>query len=332
MDNFSEFRRRLLGPCGVLPRNQLNAVLSDGFEMRVGIPHRGGSLAVHAFNRDYSAMVSANAFYDQKTRRFIEPTATPLTGIRWSLDSAGFTAMMNWKQKGTQAGIEGIYPWSLEQFLTFANLMRPDWYTQADFCCEPDIAGSPEEVTRRVNLTAKVLGDTLDVLHSWQDNLARDTPVDVVADMVRPCVPVIQGWDSSSYLRSLAMMLEIWQRKEPWLAPPALIGLGSVCRRHLDHPQHGILAILHALEPYLPAGTKIHMFGVKGTALERLRMFDFIAGADSMSFDVTARRNAYANGTANTMAHRSAAMDVWMTKAAEQARAKSGDQFRLVFA
>lgn len=328
--NFDEFRRRLLGSVGEMPSNQVNADVPDELLMRVGIPHRSGSLAVHAFNREYAAMVSASAFYD-KSGRFIEPTATPLTDINWALDSAGFTAMLGWQAKGAQPGIEGIFPWTLEAYLTFANLMRPAWYTQPDCCVEAAVAGSREEVIRRVDLTAKMLGDALDMLYGWQEALARDVSVSTVEEMVRPCVPVIQGWTASDYQRSLEMMLKTWERKQPWLAAPALIGIGSVCRRHLDHPEHGILAILNALEPYLPKKTRVHMFGVKGTAIEVLRMFEFVASYDSMAWDISARRNAYANRTSNTMAHRGSEMDKWMARAAEHMKPKAGDQFRLAF-
>ena len=43
-----------------MPQGQVNAYLADGLQMRVGVPHRGGKLAFHAFNEGFSAMVSAS--------------------------------------------------------------------------------------------------------------------------------------------------------------------------------------------------------------------------------------------------------------------------------
>jgi hypothetical protein len=57
----------------------------------------------------------------------------------------------------------------------------------------------------------------------------------------------------------------------PWIAPPALIDLGSVCRRHLTDPRHGLFAILEGLEGHVPAGAKLHLFRVMGQALERVK-------------------------------------------------------------
>lgn len=103
---------RLLGPTGVVPDNQINAWPSDELQMRVGIPHRGGKLAIHAFNSGYPVMVSANAFFNHETGQFDIPQYSPLQDLDVALDSAGFVAMMNFKAKGRQNGVGGIYPWS----------------------------------------------------------------------------------------------------------------------------------------------------------------------------------------------------------------------------
>ncbi|WP_324777644.1 hypothetical protein [Ralstonia pickettii] len=100
-----------------MPRDQANAHLEPGLVTRVGIPHRSGKLAFHAFNEGYPVMVSANAFWDAKSSQFAFPSATDLTELDYALDSAGFTAMGLWKKKGAQPGIAGVYPWSLEAYL-----------------------------------------------------------------------------------------------------------------------------------------------------------------------------------------------------------------------
>ncbi|WP_456238538.1 deazapurine DNA modification protein DpdA family protein [Paraburkholderia polaris] len=132
------------------------------------------------------------------------------------------------------------------------------------------------------------------------------------------------------YLKSLDLTMEVWNR-HAWLAPPALMGLGSTCRRDLHHPKLGLFAILDGLDGRLPAGMKLHCFGVKGAALERVKMYPFEAGTDSMAFDVTARRNAFAAGISNTMEHRSTVMTNWMQAAEARMRPQPGDQFRLTF-
>jgi len=77
--------------------------------MRVGIPHRGGKLAVHAFESGYPVMVSANTFFNYKTERFEIAQYSPLQDVNVTLDSTGFVAiaMMNIKAKGKQNGVGG---------------------------------------------------------------------------------------------------------------------------------------------------------------------------------------------------------------------------------
>jgi hypothetical protein len=70
---------------------------------------------------------------------------------------------------------------------------------------------------------------------------------------------------------------------------------------------------------------------VKGAALDLVKMYPFVAGSDSMAFDVTARRKAFAAGISNTMEHRSTVMTNWMLVAEARMRPQPGDQFRLTF-
>ena len=48
-----------------------------------------------------------------------------------------------------------------------------------------------------------------------------------------------------------------------------MVGVGSVCRRHLHGPD-GLIAIMGALDRVLPSGTVVHLFGAKGNALPAL--------------------------------------------------------------
>lgn len=169
------------------------------------------------------------------------------------------------------------------------------------------------------------------MVYAWQNELAKTTSPSTVAAMVRPPVPVLQGWRRDDYLRSLDLLIQVWERWQPWLAPPALIGVGSVCRRTLKHPEFGLHAILAGLEGNLPSGSRLHMFGVKGACLADLKMNRSIASADSMAYDYGARVKAHRSGISNSFAHRAGEMSRWMNSATSRMQPAIGDQFRLEF-
>jgi hypothetical protein len=315
-----------------MPIHQRNANVVDGLLMRVGIPHSGGKLAFHAFNEGYAAMVSASAFWNTSKARFRIPEATDLTELDFALDSAGYTAMKLWQAKGRQRGIAGVFPWTYEEYVELASLSGAAWVSQPDLCCEPDIAADQKAIDYRVDATATLLEGFLRVVYAWQDKLSMTCSADVVRNMVRIPVPVLQGWSVDDYLRSLDLMMAVWKRWEPWLAPPALIGLGSVCRRELMDRKHGLYAILAGLEGHLPPGARLHLFGVKGPCLSEIKMYNWIASADSMGFDFSARVKARQRGISNTIGHRSEEMSRWMTTATHRASPAAGDQFRLTLA
>ena len=312
-----------------MPQGQVNAYLADGLQMRVGVPHRGGKLAFHAFNEGFSAMVSASAFWNPAKSVFVIPEASDLYEIDWALDSAGFTAVKGWQAKGTQPGMAGIYPWSLAAYVEAASLLRPSWWSAPDLCNEMQVAANPDEVRHRINVTATLLEGTLQIIYEWQNELARTCNSTVVQDLVRPPVPIIQGWTRDSYLYSLDLTMEVWRRWEPWLASPALMGLGSVCRRDTSHPEHGLYAILQALDGKLPSGTRLHLFGVKGSSLAQVKKLPWIASTDSMAWDFSARINARKSGQSNTMDHRASEMTRWMQSASKRVAVKLGDQQEL---
>jgi len=313
---------------------QLNARLGNGgITVRTGIPHRGGRLAQHAFEKDYPTMVSAQAFWNPQRGEFVIPHATDLSETDLALDSAGFTAMVSFARKGRQKGMAGVFPWTYEQYLQLASELSSSWYSQPDMCCEKELAQSQDEVDYRVNATATLLEGCLRILYAWQNEVARSSGPRVAANMLKPPVPVLQGWSASDYLRSLDLMHEVWGQWEPWLAPPALIGIGSVCRRDLRHPTHGLYAILNALEPHLPKGAKIHLFGVKGTALDHLNALEYVESVDSMAWDLSSRIKAYQSQVSNTLDHRTKEMDSWMCKAhGRLAAAANNVQSRLALA
>lgn len=317
-----------------LPSGLVNAPFEQDrkFVMRVGIPHRGGRLAFHAFNEGYAAMVSASAFWGHRAGAFRLPRATDLQEVDFALDSAGFTAMQLWKAKGTQLGMAGVFPWTYAQYIELASMSGASWWSQPDLCCEPEIAANREEVDYRIRATATLLEGVLRTVYGWQNELAKTCSPRAVASMLPPPVPVIQGWSPDDYLRSLDLLDKVWSRWQPWLAPPALIGVGSVCRRHLHHAKHGLLAVLARVEGALPTGSRVHLFGVKGASLPHLKMCDWIGSADSMAYDDGARRRAWRGRHSNTVTHRAAEMSRWMAASARQVAPALGDQHRLRFA
>jgi len=315
-----------------LPMLQQNAHLSDELVMRVGVPHKGGRLAFHAFDQGYPVMVSANAFWRPESQSFHFPEYTDLSETDFALDSAGFTVMMLWKSKGKQPGMAGIFPWTYEQYLELASLSGASWYSAPDMCCEEGVANNQAEIDFRIDATATLLEGCMRVLYEWQNQLAKECSVDTVANMIRPPVPILQGRTASDYERSLELTMQVWERWQPWVDKPALIGIGSVCRRHLHDPKEGLYAVLDRLEGLFPAGSRAHLFGVKGAALEQVKMMPWIASADSMAYDFGARINARKAGVSNTIEHRSREMSAWMSAAARRMKPAAGDQFRLSFA
>jgi hypothetical protein len=314
-----------------MPVGQVNAHLEPGLVMRVGIPHRGGKLAFHAFQEGYAAMVSANAFWSAKSSEFQVPSATDLAEVDFALDSAGFTAMKLWQTRGAQRGMAGVFPWTMAEYVEFASRSGAAWWAQPDLCCEPELAHDQAAIDWRVNVTATLLEGALRTLWSWQEELARTCNARTIANLLPPPVPVLQGWSASDYLRSLDLMLEVWGRWEPWLAPPVLIGIGSVCRRSLNHPTHGLYAILSALDGRLPRGSRVHLFGVKGQSIEQVKRLDWVASLDSMAYDFGARMAARKARISNTLAHRQEHMTEWMQKAAVKMRYGHAAQASLDF-
>lgn len=298
-----------------MPVGQVNAFLQKEFIMRVGVPHSGGKLALHAFNKDYPVMVSAAAFWNRQKKRFHMPEFTDLSETDFALDSAGFTAISGWGKKGKQRGMAGIYPWTVSEYLEFASMSGASWFAQPDMCCEPEIAANADEVNYRIRATATLLEGLLRTLYAWQNELAKSCNSTTVSNVLRPCVPVIQGRTIDDYKFSMELMLEVWSRWEPWLAPPKLIGIGSMCRRDLLDPEQGLLAILDGVKEFVPEGSKLHIFGAKGTALSHLSQMDFVLSSDSMAHDFATRMRSRKAGVSNTMDRRMAGMTEWMEAA-----------------
>lgn len=285
-----------------------NAWLDDGLTLRVGVPHFNGALPAHCAEQDMPIMVSAGAYWRAKRGEFAEPGmygwTTDATNV--ALDSAGFVAMRLWAEKGPQAGMEKTYPWTLAQYLQLVTDVQPRWWSAPDACCEPAVAGDDAAVRARMAMTRRLLEQTLvgtAALHAQYPGLP-----------LRPPVPVLQGWTLDHYARSLEETLMSWEvftRGTRFERQPTLVGIGSVCRRDLRHPEHGLWSVLDWVAKRLPSGIKLHLYGVKGQAMAELRHFPMVASVDSMAWDFGARISARKAGVSNTLERRVAHLDRW---------------------
>lgn len=241
--------------------------------IRVGLPASFPRLS--AASRELSApvLVSANAFW--RDGRF-HPPRHDFHGSDVALDSAGFVAMFRYWG----------YRWNLDQYVALAKAMRPTWWAAPDYCCEPEIASDRAEVLDRVTRTAFKL--------DWARQVAADMGVP-------PPMPVLQGWFPDDYLRCTDLMPAL----------PALVGVGSVCRRRLGG-NAGIISVVAALDRSLPPHVKFHLFGVKGAAIAHLAGHPRVLSVDSAAWDYAARRAALAdNLPSNTVAHKIGHMRQW---------------------
>jgi hypothetical protein len=223
--------------------------------LRVGVD--SGRRAILAAARELGApiMVSANSLWESKTKRFAGWKA--YEGYDTALDSGGFIAMLKY----------GGYRWTVRQYVELAKTMRPTWWAQMDFCCEPQIASNRAEVFSRIERTAAHL-------HECQSEAA-------AAGTGRP-MPVLQGWEPRDYCEG-----PIYSSSFEW---PALVGVGSVCRRPVGGPT-GVMAVINAINAAAPEHVKLHLFGVKGTALKHLEQHypNRVQSADSFAWNMAAR-------------------------------------------
>ena len=232
------------------------------------------------------------------------------------LDSAGFVAMR-----------QGGYRWTVSEYVEMVVTNHGDdnscqpfpwiWWSAMDYCCEQEIAADRAQVDHRIDLTIASYGEHLDELDYWQDEGVTDVP---------DPMPVLQGRVPADYLRC-AQGIAAQLREHGRDGLPALVGVGSVCRRQLHGPD-GLLTVLDALHAALPAGVQLHLFGVKGDVLPHLvtRYPGRVQSIDSMAWDYAARMDARKAGERNTVDNRAAHLISWYTdQAAKLAQAFEQD-------
>ncbi len=265
-------------------------------KVRVGIPLTGGQLVAAARERGYAVLFSANAFartYPKGHERegyfkgFRRPDPAQLDRLDAALDSAGYVAAVRY----------GDYRWSVDDYLDLVGSHRWTWWAAMDMCCEPQIAEDRPLRLLRMAATAALL---------WQcARGARERGLPAP-------MPVIQGWTAAEYQQCAD-----WLPLVEW---PDLVGIGSMCRRAVNGSE-GVLAILDAVDRVLPPHVKVHLFGVKSTALEQVVHHPRVASMDSMAWDVRAR---VARRTGRDMAFRIGHMQAWASEQQRIARTPAG--------
>lgn len=229
--------------------------------IHLGIPACFGSFSrVIAELPEAAGLVSANALFDHRRRRFRHPKHDLFSGVPMALDSAGFVAMVRY----------WFYRWTLDQYVALAGAYPWMWWAAPDFCCEREIAANRGEVRQRVTATVAKL--------AWTLALADDMGV-------KPCMPVLQGWLPDDYLRCADLIAR-------FMPMPVLVGIGSICRRHLGG-EAGAVAVVERLDAVLPQHVRFHLFGVKGSVAVALRGHPRVTSLDSQAYEAAARREAF---------------------------------------
>lgn len=247
-------------------------------EIIVGLPHLSeGPILGQARALQLPALISANALSRWSDRRgWREWVGWRLSQLRNAkglsalcLDSAGFVAAARY----------GGFPWSLADYVALAAAYPFRWWASADYCVEAEVAQDREEVIDRL---ARTIRANRECRRLAQDHGITDT-----------LMPVIQGRRPTDYERCIEAL---WDS----LTPGSLIGVGSMCRRDIHGPE-GLIAVIDHLDQLLPAGVRLHAFGVKGTALPFLLPFGHrIASIDSQAYGVSARQDARRLGVAKS--------------------------------
>jgi hypothetical protein len=252
--------------------------------IRVGMPLVSGRLLELGLATGLPLLFSANAFSRVDANKefigFRVDAARRLPeSLDAALDSAGFTASVAYPD----------YRWTLDQYLDLVASRPWRWAACPDYCVEPQIAA--DAAVRRLRIDATITN------HYRTTAAARKRGITV------PILPVLQGWYAQEYVECARSMFG--DMGSNW---PALIGIGSVCRRQLHGPA-GVLTIMRALDEVMPEGVAVHLFGVKSGALAALApLANRVASIDSMSWDMQARRAMH---TGRTQEMRAETMAAW---------------------
>lgn len=225
--------------------------------IRIGIEGNRAQVMDYIRANRRPVLVSANSLW--RSNKFSDSWKS-YAGLDVALDSGGFVAMK----------LFGGYRFSVEQYVELAAAIKPTWWAQMDFCCEPEVAANAGEVSKRIDKTAEYL-------RACQSVAAR---IGVASPMI-----VLQGWKPADYVSGPAF-------DNPDFVWPKMVAVGSVCRRNLCGPD-GLLAVIGKIDAKLPGHVKLHLFGVKGAAVGRLKDHPRFGSMDSQAWARAARWEAY---------------------------------------
>jgi hypothetical protein len=185
-----------------------------------------------------------------------------------------------------------------------------------NFCCEPEIARHQEQVTQRVEETVYSLAQTIATVTVWN----RELPV----WKATPPMPVIQDFRPADYRYCVAKMEHCLFGDAAYVEGmghdgwPALVGVGSVCRRRLLG-ENGLMRVLDTLEGVLPTHVRLHLFGVKSEAVSKLKDRPRVASVDSMAWNSAARWEAFQTKHPKGKAFLTERMERWVVSQGQRA-------------
>ena len=227
--------------------------------------------------------ISANRLRDRKRWKHAP-------GIRWALDSGGFTEIAKYGRwtATPERYVGDVYRWSWE-------IGQPDFCAPQDWMCESPMLKRTAYVDGLIRPRGRTAGLSLGQIVDLCPDLTAEQEADrirvhqarTVENFLRlrelapdlPFIPVLQGFEIADYVRHVGdyaaagIDLHDWPR----------VGVGSVCRRQGTHE---IAQLFRALSDH---GIRAHGFGVKAAGL-RLAA-DCLASSDSMAWSFTARRS-----------------------------------------
>lgn len=216
-------------------------------------------------------MVSAGALWVPDDERFRLPGAR-CNLLDMALDSSGFV----------RHAFQGGYPWTVAQYVDLAWRVGWSWWSQMDLPCEEQIAPNRAEVLSRVDRSAEMFGECIAEARQVRNESG---PTSLAAQLSDP-VPVLQGRLPKDYARSAERIARICGG-----ALPDFVGVGSLCTRSVSGDD-GVLAVLDQLDTILPEKTRLHLYGVKGDAIDEIVRCERVASIDTMAWDYRARASA----------------------------------------
>lgn len=258
-------------------------------EIIVGLPHlNNGPILARAKMMQQPMLISANCLSKWRSRDgnrqwegWRHGQLENATGLRsLDIDSAGYVL----------ASLYRGFPWSIADYMALAASYPFRRIAAADYCCEHEIAGDRDEVLDRISRTIAT------------NRECRERAADL--GIIDRLMPVLQGRTPEDYVQCAEAL-------HTSMIPGTVVGIGSMCRRDIHGPE-GLVAVVDHLDRMLPTGVRLHLFGVKGSALPWLLPFsDRVASIDSQAWGTAARREAHRTGKSKSEMFAADHMERW---------------------